>query len=116
MQRRSIHGHHAVFARMTEKPSPREDQRCKRADYFGAAQHALIHSRISFEISDGVIPMVIVSKSMVKDRRVPLQFTGKEDMRNSVPFFVSVGVHLEASEAILDSKGNQVAIQCLDML
>ena len=65
-----------------------------------------VHSRISLEVCDGVIPLFIICKYVVKNRRVPLKFTGKEDVGKRVPFFVSVGAHLHASEPVLDLQGD----------
>jgi hypothetical protein len=50
---------------------------------------------IFFEIFDGIIPSFIVIKCVVKDGGVPISVTGPDDMREGIPFSISIQPHLD---------------------
>ena len=68
------------------------------------------------KIGHCIIPLLVVNQVMVQNRGVPITVAGKDDMRQSIPFGIGVGPHFDVWETALDVQGNDISIQCLDVL
>jgi hypothetical protein len=72
-------------------------------------ERAVIRRRI--QVTHGIIPMLIIIKTMVKDSGVPIKIRSKDDMRQAVPFIVCIGAHGNVRKPPNNVDGYDITIQ-----
>jgi hypothetical protein len=72
--------------------------------------------RLCLQIRNSIEPILIIVKIVVKNARVPIEVTHLENMRESLPFFVSIGAHSDVGKTTHNVERVSIAVKSSNAL
>jgi hypothetical protein len=72
--------------------------------------------RLCLQIQNSVAPVLIIVKSIVKNARVPIKATHPDNMRESLPFIVSIVAHSDVGKTPHNVKRVNIAVKSSNAL
>jgi hypothetical protein len=72
--------------------------------------------RLFLQIGNCIKPVLIIIQSVIQNTRIPINITCPENMREGLPFCVSIGAHRDIRKAAHNVEGVNISVKGSDAL